>query len=73
MNAKSVQPRDGAAQGTDRHTNHTHVQQDIPALTTEYQGRTKNPTHVTLKRLLSCVRPLVLIEAPLLAEGLAAL
>lgn len=30
-------------------------------------------TYVTLKRLFSCVRPLVLIEAPLLAEGLAAL
>ena len=30
-------------------------------------------TYVTLKRLFSCVCPLVFIEAPLLAEGLAAL
>lgn len=30
-------------------------------------------TNIALEGLFSCVRPLVLIEAPLLAEGLAAL
>lgn len=30
-------------------------------------------TNVTLKRLFSCVCPLMFIQAPLLAEGLAAL
>jgi hypothetical protein len=70
MNAKSMQPRVRSR----LHKSNAYTDKDIP---TGYHGipgkKRRFPTHVTLKRLFSCVCPLVFIEAPLLAEGLAAL
>lgn len=50
-----------------------HRQRESYRLPQNTREEKENSTHVTLKRLLSCVRSLVFIEAPLLAEGLAAL
>lgn len=63
-----------AAEGTDQLTKQTHAQvQTVLLVLQNTRGKKRIPTHVTLKRLFSCVRPLMLIQTPFLAEGLAAL